>query len=235
MFNPNCNNFNNISPLMNMNIIPGMNQMMNFQNMYQQNPFFQMNNNNMDNQMPMRCNNNIMNMAGRNIMGMPNGFDNMNFMNMNNICINNDMMEGRINNYMNINDIINMFNNFLQRNNMNKNNINNNRNNNNNREGYIQIKVDDNNVINIKFITISEHNIIISIDKNRSLKYLFEEYAKRLGIPEIHLGKEITFILNGEIIDVKDTRPIHSLSSMDLITIIVIDPNEIIKKKYAYK
>ena len=222
-----CNNCNNINPSMIMNRLPGMNPMMNFQIIDRQNPSFQMyNNDNMYN--PMIGNNNIMNMAGRNIMEIPGSNFNMNFQKMNNICMNNNKIGRQNNNNMNLNNIISIFNNFFQR------NINNNYNfynnyNNINREKYIQFNVDDNNVINIKFVSLYKPNVIISIDKNRSLKYLLEEYAKRLEIPEIHLGKEINFLFNGEIIDFKDKRPIQSLSSDDLIIITVIDPHQIIK------
>ena len=232
------NNFNNINRSMNTRSIPETNTMMNFQIMDREYPSFQMHNfndmnmnnynNNMNNRIMDNININTMNMTGRNIMGMPGANNNMNFQN---ICTNNNMNGRQINNNMNLNDVIRIFKNFYQRytrNNYNFNNISNN-NNNNNRKKYIQFNVDDNNVINIKFTSPDEPDVIISIDKNRSLKYLFEEYAKRLEIPEIHLGKEISFLFNGEEIDCKDTRLIHSLSSDDLIIISVIDPHGIIK------
>ena len=88
---------------------------------------------------------------------------------------------------------------------------------------YMQFKVDDCDIRNIKFSDNSGHNVMISINKNRPLKDLFKEYAKRVGFPEFLLGKEIVFIFNGLRIDVNDEKnTINSLFPKDLITIIVI-------------
>ena len=88
---------------------------------------------------------------------------------------------------------------------------------------YMQFKVDDCDIRNIKFRDNSGHNVMISINKNRPLKDLFKEYAKRVGFPEFLLGKEIVFIFNGLRIDVNDDKStINSLFPKDLITIIVI-------------
>ena len=90
-------------------------------------------------------------------------------------------------------------------------------------ENNMHFKVDDCDIRNIKFSDNSGHNVMISINKNRPLKDLFKEYAKRVGFPEFLLGKEIVFIFNGLIIDVNDEKnTINSLFPKDLITIIVI-------------
>ena len=93
----------------------------------------------------------------------------------------------------------------------------------------MQFKVDDCDIRNIKFSASSGLNVMISINKNRPLKDLFKEYAKRVGFPEFHLGKEIVFLFNALTIDVNDDKStINSLFPKDLITITVIDQNEII-------
>ena len=90
-------------------------------------------------------------------------------------------------------------------------------------EKNMHFKVDDCDIRNIKFSDNSGHNVMISINKNRPLKDLFKEYAKRVGFPEFLLGKEIVFIFNGLRIDVNDEKnTINSLFPKDLITIIVI-------------
>ena len=96
-------------------------------------------------------------------------------------------------------------------------------------EKYMQFKVDDCDIRNIKFSASSGLHVMISINKNRPLKDLFKEYAKRVGFPEFHLGKEIVFLFNALTIDVNDDKStINSLFPKDLITITVIDQNEII-------
>ena len=90
-------------------------------------------------------------------------------------------------------------------------------------EKNMHFKVDDCDIRNIKFSDSSGLNVMISINKNRPLKDLFKEYAKRVGFPEFLLGKEIVFIFNGLRIDVNDEKnTINSLFPKDLITIIVI-------------
>ena len=90
-------------------------------------------------------------------------------------------------------------------------------------EKNMHFKVDDCDIRNIKFSDNSGHNVMISINKNRPLKDLFKEYAKRVGFPEFLLGKEIVFIFNALTIDVNDDKStINSFFPKDLITIIVI-------------
>ena len=209
----NMNNYNQLQ--MNMNMNQFMNNMNNFQNM------------NM-------MNNNMMGMGNNNMMGMGN----------------NNMMGGK-----NMNDIFMMFQKWYQGNIANNNNFNNmmnncqlnnnNFNNNNNNitntvdqapkgilergEKYLKFKVDNCDIRNIKFSASSGLNVMISINKNRPLKDLFKEYAKRVGFPEFHLGKEIVFLFNALTIDVNDDKStINSLFPKDLITITVIDQKEII-------
>ena len=96
-------------------------------------------------------------------------------------------------------------------------------------EKNMHFKVDDCDIRNIKFSDNSGHNVMISINKNRPLKDLFKEYAKRVGFPEFLLGKEIVFIFNGLIIDVNDEKnTINSLFPKDLITNTVICQKDII-------
>ena len=233
----NINNYN--QPQMNMVMNQFMNKNMNnFQNM-----------NMMNNNMMGMGGNNMMGMGGNNMMGMGNnnmmGMGNNNMMGMGNI----NMMGGK-----NMNDMFMMFQKWLQgniasniNNNMmnncqlNNNNFNNNNNNITNTvdqapkgilergEKYLKFKVDNCDIRNIKFSASSGLNVMISINKNRPLKDLFKEYAKRVGFPEFHLGKEIVFLFNALTIDVNDDKStINSLFPKDLITITVIDQNEII-------
>ena len=96
-------------------------------------------------------------------------------------------------------------------------------------EKYMQFKVDDYNIRNIKFSASSGFKAMISINKNRPLKDLFKEYAKRVLFPEFHLGKEIIFLFNGLEIDVNnEENKIKSFFPKDLITITVVDQSEII-------
>ena len=212
----NINNYN--QQQMNMMMNQFMNNLNNFQNM------------NM-------MNNNMMGMGNNNMMGMGNN----NMMGMGNI----NMMGGK-----NMNDMFMMFQKWLQGNigiqmmNSYHSNINNFNNNNNNitntvdrapkgilgrGEKYMQFKVDDCDIRNIKFSASSGLHVMISINKNRPLKDLFKEYAKRVGFPEFHLGKEIVFLFNALTIDVNDDKStINSLFPKDLITITVIDQKEII-------
>ena len=207
------------------------------------NPFMNMNNYNQQ-QMNMMMTHFMMNMMNNNMMGMGNnnmmGMFNNNMMGMNN----------------NMNDMFMMFQKWYQanfaNNNNNKKNIvlpcmdskNVNKNKNNKYEiiadqapkgilesgkKYLQFKVDDCDIRNIKFRASSGLNVMISINKNKPLKDLFIEYAKRVGFPEFHLGKEIVFLFNALTIDVNDDKnTINSLFPKDSITITVIDQNEII-------
>ena len=243
----NINNYNQqqmnmvMNQLMNNNVNSNMNSNMNnFQNM-----------NMVNNNVIGMGGNNMMGMGGNNMMGM--GNNNMMGMGNNNMMGigNNNMMGGK-----NMIDMFMMFQKWLQGNIANNNNFNNrmnycqlnninfNNNNNNNitntvdrapkgilgrGEKYMQFKVDDCDIRNIKFSASSGLNVMISINKNRPLKDLFKEYAKRVGFPEFHLGKEIVFLFNALTIDVNDDKStINSLFPKDLITITVIDQNEII-------
>ena len=95
-------------------------------------------------------------------------------------------------------------------------------------ENYLKFKVDDYDIRNIKFSASSGLKVMISINKNKSLKKLFKEYAKRVGFPEYHLGKEIVFFFNSRAIDVNDDiNTIKSMFPKDLITITVIELKEI--------
>ena len=96
-------------------------------------------------------------------------------------------------------------------------------------EKNMHFKVDDCDIRNIKFSDNSGHNVMISINKNRPLKDLFKEYAKRVGFPEFLLGKEIVFIFNALTIDVNDDKStINSFFPKDLITINVISIQQVI-------
>ena len=94
----------------------------------------------------------------------------------------------------------------------------------------MEFKVDDcDDIRNIKFSASSGLKVMISINKNRPLKDLFKEYAKRVGFPEFHLGENIVFLFNALTIDVHDEKnTINSLFPTDSITITVIDQKEII-------
>ena len=248
----NCQNMNNMNNFQNMNMMNN-NMGNNMMGMCNNNMVGMCNNNMMG-----MCNNNMMGMGNNNMMGMGNnnmmGMGNNNMMGMGN----NNMMGGNnmnkmfmmfqnwlkgtvINNINNNNNNNNMNNNFFQQNNMNNNNFNNNNNNNNTNTGdqapkgilergekYLNFKVDDCDIRNIKFSASSGLNVMISINKNKPLKELFKEYAKRVGFPEFHLGKEIIFLFNALTIDVNDNNTINSLFPKDLITITVIDQKEII-------
>ena len=94
-----------------------------------------------------------------------------------------------------------------------------------------QIKVDDCDIRYIKFIFISSSGcrIMISINKNRPLKDLFKEFAKKVGIPEFNLGVNIFFIFDALYLDVNDEKnTINNIFPKDLITITVIDSKEVI-------
>ena len=94
-----------------------------------------------------------------------------------------------------------------------------------------QIKVDDCDIRYIKFIFISPSGcrIMISINKNRPLKDLFKEFAKKVGIPEFNLGVNIFFIFDALYLDVNDEKnTINNIFPKDLITITVIDSKEVI-------
>ena len=96
-------------------------------------------------------------------------------------------------------------------------------------EKNIHIKIDDSNVISIKFISSSGDKVMISINKDRPLKDLFKEYARRLKFPEFYLGENIVFIFNGRKIDVNDEmHTIGEFFPKDLITIIAIDQKAVI-------
>ena len=249
----NMNNYNQQQMNMMMNQFMN-NNMNNFQNMnMMNNNMMGMGGNNMmgmgGNNMMGMGGNNMMGMGGNNMMGM--GGNNMMGMGNNNmIGMGNNNMMGMGNN---MNDMFMMFQKWYQakfannkNNNMNNNNfqpnyMNNNNNNNTNTvdqgpkgilergEKYLKFKVDDCDIRNINFKASSGLNVMISINKNKPLKDLFIEYAKRVGFPEFHLGKEIVFLFNALTIDVNDDKnTINSLFPKDSITITVIDQNEII-------
>jgi len=249
-----------MNPFMNMQNQMPMNMMncpniSGFQNMNMMNNM--MNNNNINNNMMMNINmmmntnmnNNMMMgnnmMFGNNIMGIG-GNNNINAQNMNNnnlFMMFQKWLQGTIVNNVNNNNNNNINNNNFNNNNINNTNNNNNNNNNTNNgdqapkgilergEKYMQFKVDDCDIRNIKFSASSGLNVMISINKNRPLKDLFKEYAKRVGFPEFHLGENIVFLFNALTIDVHDENPINSLFPKDLITITVIDQKEIIGAK----
>ena len=146
----------------------------------------------------------------------------MNFQNPNSNNINNNMMNNcMFNMNMMHNDLFNM--------NMMNNNIINNKKYFQNmdfvqkkREKDMKFTVDFGNVINIKFSYISGFNAIISINRDRPLKFLFKVFAQKVGISEKLLGKGVIFLFNGLAIDVNNESPIHSLFPNNLNTIIVI-------------
>jgi len=211
------------------------------------NPFMNMNNYNQQ-QMNMMMTHFMMNMMNNNMMGMGNnnmmGMFNNNMMGMNNNM--NDMFmmfqkwyqENFANNNNNKKNIVYTSNGMG----MDSKNVNKNKNNKyentpdqapkgilESEKKYLQFKVDDCDIRNIKFRASSGLNVMISINKNKPLKELFKEYAKTVGFPEFHLGKEIVFLFNALTIDVNDEKnTINSLFPKDLITITVIDQREII-------
>ena len=193
------------------------------------NNFQDLKNNIMGNNMVMSANNNK-NVQEINNMDMNLMF--LNFierLNMNNISNNINIFNKNKDSFLN---------NFcLQENGMHSSSSNPNHNNNDNQvpdgslpgEKYMQFKVDDCDIRNIKFIASSGLHVMISINKNRPLKDLFKEYAKRVGFPEFLLGKEIVFIFNALTIDVNDDKStINSFFPKDLITINVISTQQVI-------
>ena len=99
----------------------------------------------------------------------------------------------------------------------------------------MRFKIDNKNEINIKFLTTSGLYVIIAIDKNKTIKSLLKEYAQRVGFSENYLGTEIIFILDAQIIDVNDIRPIDSLFSNDHLKIVtVVDKIEVGGNNFNY-
>ena len=230
----NMNNMNNFQNMNNMNNFQNMKNMNNFQNMKNMNNFQNMNNmNNCQNINNMNNMNNMFMMFQKWLQGQV-----RNTINKNNFTNNMNNFNNNMNNFNN-----NMNNNNFQlfNNNSNSNTSNNNASNNQDNTGdqapegilergpkYMEFKVDDCDIRNIKFSASSGLNVMISINKNKPLKKLFEAYAQRVGFPEFHLGKNIVFLFNALTIDVNDENPINSLFPKDLITITVIDQKEII-------
>ena len=194
--NPNLFNMNNINN-------PILNQMdTGLFNMFQQN----------SNQNYFNINQNMFQPNFQNNMNFPN----MNMLNM--MMLQQQMMNNNMNNNMN-------------QQNMNCNNNCNYNNNNENKNIFPRkdIIVISNEFPNEKILRMVCFNctsglkVFIQIPLNKTLKDLFILFAKKVGISEALLGKEIRFVFNALTLNVNDTRLISEVLDNDGCKIIVVD------------
>ena len=183
-------------------------------NLFQQN----MNNMNFNQNMFQQCMNQI-NM--NNQFGNQPNFNfnsNMNMGNLNNAFIQNMfqmflqwMMSQGMNNTINNNYNIN---------NNNLNIYNNNLNNNNNIKG--------DKLINFIFAASTGTNINLKASSNNSIENLLKLYAQKAGFSENLLGKDINFLYDAHVMKVHDQTRIDAIFKGDYHTITVIDINNVL-------
>ena len=182
---------------------------------------------------------------------------NMNNMNMNNINMNNIKMNNMNINNMNNMNMNNMNMNNMNINNMNMNNMNNmnmNMNNNNSFNNRNNTNKDEppkeliqrgdkffqftgefpfenqTALVNIYLHASSGLKVMLAVPFNITLKELFKLYAKKIGIGESLLGKEIIFLFNALTINVNEEKTLfeYFTHGFNQITITVIDQNNVI-------
>ena len=224
------------------------------------NPFFNMypNQQNQPN-MYQQFNNMYNNMPQNNQNGM--GFNpfiyqqfmNQNYMNMNN---NNNIQQmfqmflqwmnnyNNNNNNYNFNNQNNQYNQNMNNNNFNVNGGNNNRNNVANQQvketlprkdemlkfehEYIE---DLENLRNIIFLASSGFRVLIKAPYYETVENLFKLFAKKVGIGESTLGKDIFFIFDASYLKVDDKRAIYEITQTSNPTITVIDSGNVLGAK----
>ena len=79
---------------------------------------------------------------------------------------------------------------------------------------------DKNNMINIIFKVSIGLEVSILAPKFISLKELIKIFAKKVGIPEDALGKEINFVYDAGLININDQTSIDNLKNYSFITVI---------------
>ena len=88
------------------------------------------------------------------------------------------------------------------------------------------------NLRNINMIASSGLKVVIKINKNKTISDLFRAYIKRVGVGEIILEKKlIVFLFNAQTIEPNDQRKIEEVFPKDMMTITVIDQNNVIGAK----
>ena len=229
MFQQNCNNMNLQN--MNMNMLYMMFQQMmrnniNNNGMFPQNKYF--NNNNFNN----NSNNNYLN---------NNNFNNINH----NIFSNNNLNNNNnFNNNFNNNNFNNFSHNNIYNNNFN-NNMNLNRNNNISKDKEPEPSIKRTNesmefsdesskgdkLRIINFHVSSGLKVMITISINKTIEELFKFFAKKIGVSESLLGKEIYFIFNAITLESNDTRLISQVFFKDLCVVTVVDRKNVIGAK----
>ena len=177
-------------------------------------------------------------------MNYNNNNNNMNYNNnYNNMNFNNNM-----NNNINTNNIYQQSNNKIYQQNTNNNyNINNNNNNNKNEPPKEVINrnlkdiivnneypyVEKERLKNVILHASSGLKVTIILPEYFNFKELLEVYARKIGVSKEVLAKEVIFIINANVIDINDIKPISTWvdKRAQNIVITVVDKNNILGAK----
>ena len=83
-------------------------------------------------------------------------------------------------------------------------------------------------LLNIVFVAGNGLRVNIPIPYNKTVEYLFQVYAKKIGIPENVLGSGVIFLYDALYMDVKDKRTLGEIFQGNVTTITVVETSNVL-------